>query len=212
MKQKHLISGLVFAFLAMLLFLKLSEDLVYNELYPFDLALTTAIQGIRNPILNSIFIGITQLGSPLVVIAIGLITVVLISLHKGKAHYFMVLSTLGGSAIFNELLKLGFHRPRPNIARLVNATGYSFPSGHAMISVSLYGLLAYLVWRNYPRWSTRLLSLALCILILLIGLSRVYLGVHYPSDVLAGFAAGAFWLTICIFTSKSLAKLKAKKG
>ncbi|HEX3033479.1 MAG TPA: phosphatase PAP2 family protein, partial [Bacillota bacterium] len=179
---------------------------------PFDLAVATFIQGLRTPTLTGLFMGITEIGSPLTVIAVGLSTVLLISKHKGEAHYFMVLTTVGGSALFNELLKVGFQRPRPTLTRLVEVSGYSFPSGHAMISASLYGLLAYLLWRNYRTWPARVGACFLVVLTLLVGFSRVYLGVHYPSDVLGGFAAGVFWLTICILTSRALAHRKLKRG
>ncbi|CAN5821689.1 phosphatase PAP2 family protein [soil metagenome] len=104
-----------------------------------------------------------------------------------------------GSITLNEVLKYIFDRPRPVIPHLVEATGLSFPSGHAMVSASFYGLLIYLVWINVRPFGLRLFfSALLLLLILLIGFSRVYLRVHYASDVLAGFAGGFLWLIVAV--------------
>ncbi|HEX6922907.1 MAG TPA: phosphatase PAP2 family protein, partial [Bacillales bacterium] len=96
-----------------------------------------------------------------------------------------------------------FQRQRPEIHRLIEVTGYSFPSGHAMGSFVFYGMLGYFfilfLKSEYLKAGSTLLMAGL---IFMIGFSRVYLGVHYPSDVLAGFAAGGAWLTICIIGLK----------
>lgn len=91
----------------------------------------------------------------------------------------------------NELLKGIYERRRPSLHRLVEIGGYSFPSGHAMISIGFFGLLFYLLVKQIGhRWVRWLITAAGCAYIVLVGLSRIYLGVHYPSDVLAGFLAG----------------------
>jgi undecaprenyl-diphosphatase len=103
-----------------------------------------------------------------------------------------------GSITLNLLLKNFYNRPRP-LLPLTSASGLSFPSGHAMISASFYGLLIYLTWQHVENRSLRwLLTVLLTALILLIGLTRVYLRVHYASDVLAGFMAGTLWLLIAL--------------
>jgi len=108
------------------------------------------------------------------------------------------------SSILNQALKRVFERPRPETAML-EQSGLSFPSGHAMIGGSFYGLLIYIVWRTVPspfwRW---VLTILLTILLLLIGYSRVYLNVHYATDVLAGFSAGFLWLLISIYFMRKL--------
>jgi membrane-associated phospholipid phosphatase len=103
-----------------------------------------------------------------------------------------VLLAVVGSSLFNQLLKTHFHRARPATA-LLPQPGLSFPSGHAMIGMALYGCLAWLLWRHgrHPVWAALLLSWAV-----LIGLTRIYLQVHYATDVLAGFAAGLLWLIL----------------
>jgi len=102
--------------------------------------------------------------------------------------------------VLNFLLKAVFARPRPTFSDpLATALYYSFPSGHAMMSLIAYGLLGYFLFNALPeRWQRVVVSAGLIVLILLIGFSRIYLGVHYLSDVLAGFAVGGLWLSFCI--------------
>ncbi|RSK48241.1 phosphatase PAP2 family protein [Hymenobacter rigui] len=103
-----------------------------------------------------------------------------------------VLLAVAGATVLNQLLKTHFHRMRPSSA-LIFQPGLSFPSGHAMIGLALYGCLAWLLWqhRRHPAWAALLLTFAMCI-----GLTRVYLHVHYATDVLAGFAGAIFWLIL----------------
>ncbi|MCK9906483.1 phosphatase PAP2 family protein, partial [Frankia sp. Cpl3] len=102
---------------------------------------------------------------------------------------------------------------RPSMHHLVEAGSYSFPSGHAMVSAAFYGMLGYLIWLNLrqrtkPAWYVVALTV---LLIVAIGISRVYLGVHFPSDVIAGFAAGSIWLTACIFGLHAIRHYLGKK-
>ena len=113
--------------------------------------------------------------------------------RRGLGRYAAeLLLAMGGGLALNELLKAWFHRPRPTSA-LFYQYGLSFPSGHAMMSTAYYGCLAWLVVQHTGRWgwATALVGFAG-----LVGLSRVYLHVHYPTDVLAGFAGGAAWLVL----------------
>jgi membrane-associated phospholipid phosphatase len=107
---------------------------------------------------------------------------------------------VGGAELLDVILKLIFARPRPSLPDpLLALTSYSFPSGHAMGSMAFYGLLAYLAIQRLSTWRWRVaVVIAMVFLILLIGFSRMYLGVHYLSDVLAGYAAGFAWLVITI--------------
>ena len=116
------------------------------------------------------------------------------------------------SYLVMALLKLYFSRPRPDNPVLDAAMGFSFPSGHAMSAVAFYGLLIYLVWRNVElalnRW---LLTILLVVIILLIGFSRVYLRVHYASDVLAGFSMGLIWLVLSLWTMSRIERYTRKE-
>lgn len=107
-------------------------------------------------------------------------------------HALTLLLAMGGGWALNELLKAWFHRPRPTTA-LLYQLGLSFPSGHAMMSTAFYGCLAWLVGREYGRWGW---AGALLAWAALIGLTRVYLHVHYFTDVLAGYAGGLGWLLL----------------
>ena len=110
----------------------------------------------------------------------------------------MIALNLAIVSVLNEAFKVIFHRERPDILRLVEAGGFSFPSGHSMISMSFYGFIAYLFYANMKsRWKYLIISM-FSVIILLIGISRIYLGVHYASDVLAGFSAGLTWLAIFV--------------
>jgi undecaprenyl-diphosphatase len=104
-----------------------------------------------------------------------------------------------GAEVVNGVLKLAFHRPRPELAFLHLET-YSFPSGHSTAVTAAFGALAFLLWpaMRSPRRRVALVAAAVC-LIALVGFSRLYLGVHYLSDVLGGFALGATWLSLCLF-------------
>ena len=110
------------------------------------------------------------------------------------------------------LLKFIFSRPRPLIPLLEPAKGFSFPSGHAMMSFSFYGLLIYMVYENvknvYLRW---IIMIFLLLLIFTIGFSRVYLRVHYASDVIAGFAAGFIWIVLSLFVTGKIEQFGKKK-
>src|SRR6185503_3049979 len=107
---------------------------------------------------------------------------------------------IGGGELLNFLLKLLFERSRPVFTNpIIVEQFFSFPSGHAMMSMIGYGMLAYFVLlRVSNRWARLAVVLIAAIIIILIGFSRIYLGVHYFSDVLAGFAAGGLWLTACV--------------
>ncbi|MCW3061283.1 MAG: bcrC, partial [Capsulimonas sp.] len=104
--------------------------------------------------------------------------------------------------------KAYFHRGRPTLFKpIMHATGYSFPSGHALFAMSVYGLLGYFAGTLAPtKLDRRLIHAATFILILAIGVSRVYLGVHYPTDVLAGWMAGTPWLVVCIVIREALGR------
>lgn len=116
------------------------------------------------------------------------------------------------SLLLMYLLKLVFNRPRPLIPLLKEAQGLSFPSGHALNSMAFYGLLIYLVWRNIKdsglKW---VLVLLLSLNILMIGVSRVYLRVHYATDVIAGFCVGLMWLLISITVLRQMENFSRRK-
>jgi len=130
--------------------------------------------------------------------------------RRHRWHSLLVPVVSLGSITLNLALKQFYHRPRP-LLPLVSASGLSFPSGHAMISTSFYGLLIYLCYTyvRRPVWRWLFVS-GLAVLIVLIGFTRVYLRVHYATDVLAGFTAGLVWLLVAIPILKQVEKRLGK--
>ncbi|UOG76181.1 phosphatase PAP2 family protein [Hymenobacter tibetensis] len=130
--------------------------------------------------------------------------------RRHRWHSLLVPVVALGSITLNLALKQVYHRPRP-LLPLVSASGLSFPSGHAMISASFYGLLIYLTYTYMQKsvWRWPIIG-ALALLIVLVGLTRVYLRVHYATDVLAGFTAGLVWLLVAIPVLKQV-EIRLKK-
>ncbi len=141
------------------------------------------------------WIGSTQI---VIVIEVALLAFLLL-VPRLRWEPLLLLVATGGSALLNILLKNLFRRERPDINRLAEEYSFSFPSGHSMGAFALYGILAYILWRIIRPLPLRIAALVLCILLTLtIGLSRIYLGVHYPSDVIGGYAASGAWLALTI--------------
>lgn len=127
--------------------------------------------------------------------------VVLLFLLYRKIYFLAIALFLvtGGSITTNVILKNIFNRPRPEGKHIVKVISSSFPSGHSMVGFAVYSFMIYLVWKLIKSLPIKIASsLLLLLLIFLIGFSRVYLRVHYPSDVIGGFTAGLFWLLLCL--------------
>jgi membrane-associated phospholipid phosphatase len=144
-----------------------------------------------------VFLGISWLGSE--VVAVIFVVVAAVLARRREWRRLVLLSTAcGGAWLLDYALKLVFNRARPPFAtEFVNPGSLSFPSGHALESLVAYGLIAHFLGAKYPA-RRRIVNVAAFVLIALIGFSRLYLGVHYLSDVLAGFLAGFVWLVACI--------------
>lgn len=165
------------------------DDIVYN--YMAD--------NIINEKRTNIVKIVTNIASPLMVIITAIVLIIFI---KNKKIKLSLAVNLIGITLINNLIKVIIARPRPNINRLVSETGYSFPSGHSITSMVFYGYLIYLIYKYVNNKKIKIpLIIVLAILIPLIGLSRIYLGVHYTSDVLCGFLLG--WIYLIIFISIS---------
>ncbi|MBA4383338.1 MAG: hypothetical protein C0410_01240 [Anaerolinea sp.] len=188
-------------FISLLVFASLAEDFVNREtLSIFDpqfgswLINQTSLSG------DYVFSAITFLGNSLIISAGTAIAGFWLAKKKDWNRLMFLFSVVGGSAILNLILKNIFQRARPVFAQafLVD-TGYSFPSGHAMISIAFYGAIAYLLFSMLKsKRNKTLIVVGALIMTVLIGFSRLYLGVHFLTDVLAGWAAGALCLTSCI--------------
>ena len=127
------------------------------------------------------------------------ITILLLILIKNKKIGLITLTNLVLITILNQILKIVLKRPIPTEFRIINETGYSFPSGHSMISMAFYGLLIYLIYKKIKnKYLKATLIIILLLLILAIGISRIYLGVHYVSDVIGGFLISMSYLIVYI--------------
>jgi undecaprenyl-diphosphatase len=146
---------------------------------------------------ESFFVGVSWLGSEMLVVLFVIVAIILV---RNRAWLRLSLLSIASIGVWplNALLKIAFHRTRPSFAsEFVTDGSFSFPSGHAMESIVIYGVLAVLIIERHPS-RRALVWLAWLGLAALIGFSRLYLGVHYISDVLAGFAAGFVWLFTCV--------------
>lgn len=170
-----------------------------HSMMQFDNLVASLVRSFSSPATDTFMIKVTQIGSasfygPLTACVItGLVW------RKRISEATTLLICVAGGALLNEALKNVFERSRPDLIHMVKAGGYSFPSGHAMVSLCCFGLLAFLLARYLPGRCTRFwVFIVTAIFILAVGISRIYLGVHYPTDVLAGFSVGAMWLTFCV--------------
>lgn len=195
----RLLPAFVAAAAAALAFSRIAEDYLTNDpLARWDVSFARWLAGERSTAGNDVFRAITFVGSPAVALAIASVVCVLLYRRRHLAEAALVPVVLGGTELLNLILKLSFQRTRPEVA-FVELDTYSFPSGHAMVSTAAYGLLAYLAWGRLATRRARLvLAGGTLVAVALIGFSRLYLGVHYLSDVLAGIAGGAFWLAVSI--------------
>lgn len=207
MKKKR---GVIFA-AGLVLFVLLTILMVTGNLQWFDDPIREWVYSIRNPALTEVLKVITYMGNWQ---TITLLCIVLLLFRKTRLRYGMPVSA--GAifvTIFNRIIKLIFKRPRPEESlHLIEEGGYSFTSGHSITSMVVFGLLIYLV-RKYVknRKAANILTAALAVPWIFIGLSRIYMGVHFPSDVLAGWALGAAVLVgIIVIVEKCDARRKQK--
>jgi Predicted membrane protein len=195
----YLIAGATLIVFSFSLFLKLAHELLEHELGYFDRIMGETIIALRTPWLTTVMKAITNLGStPVIVFIVASLTVLGIIYRRYLIDIIVLDLCVGGGLGLTETLKLTYQRARPPLPWLGTASGFSFPSGHALITMSLYGFLAYLIFRNLRRPDSALWSLLFVFLAFGVGISRVYLGVHFVSDVLAGWTIAIAWLGTCI--------------
>jgi len=187
----------IILFICLIGFFALAEDVFNKEIMNGDIigykiVSTFLISDFATPIAKFV----TNFGGAIFLIVL---TIVLVILIKNKKIGISIFSNLVIITILNQLIKRILQRPRPTEYRIIEETGYSFPSGHSMVSMAFYGYLIYLIYKyvknKYLKWiSIVLLSILICS----IGVSRIYLGVHYTSDVLGGFLLSISYLVIYI--------------
>ena len=188
-----------------IIFIVILENVLDAEIASFDTYIYNTISSLKTNSFTNILKIITMLGSAEVLIGITVILFILLKNKKVGACIALNLIIIGA---LNQALKLLIQRPRPEGFRLIEETGYSFPSGHSMASTAFYGLIIYLVFKNVKNKTAKtIICVLLGLLIILIGMSRIYLGVHYASDVIAGFVLSIAYLVVYITMIAKLIKI-----
>jgi undecaprenyl-diphosphatase len=184
--------GSVFAFA------QVTEDyLTRDPLVDWDVRFASWLHAHSSDWLVTVFKVVTLAGNSVVlIVVVGALAVVFV--RRGRMNDAAVLiAALGGAGVINALLKLVFQRPRPELA-FVHLETYSFPSGHAAVATATFATLAFVVGRRSGRRRAVAVAATATALIVLVGFSRLYLGVHYLSDVLAGWSFGLAWASLCL--------------
>lgn len=175
---------------ALICFAYLAYMISTHDVLAFDTAIREWAYSQRNPLRNNILIGITYMGNWQTIVALGLVLLAWPATRKPVGLPFAI--TAASSTIIYKVAKSIFQRPRPDLSvRIIEESGFSFPSGHSMNCLVIYGILIYLI-RRYcrNRQAANVLTVILTLLILAIGCSRVYVGVHFPTDILGGWSLG----------------------
>lgn len=208
-----LLLGLVASIGSLIFFAWLSEEVLEGSTRPFDEVTRTQVHRLAFPALTSSMIGISFVGSTLFLLIATAAFVIWFALMRWRRDAILFTVTMVGAAILNTTLKLAFHRPRPNPYFDLRApSSFSFPSGHALASFCFYlGLAAILTTRVERRNMRVLLWVLASFCVLLIGLSRIYLGVHFTTDVIAGYCAALIWVIFVRFAQVQLARSRKKK-
>lgn len=186
------IMGLILGLLAKFNYTTGLDSFIYNFLIYF-----------KSPMVTTFFKIVTNLGSTWFIILLNLVIIVSYLILKRKEILIIPINSCL-SVIFNNILKIIIRRPRPNVLRLVKERNFSYPSGHAMISLLFYITVIVLINKSNIKHK-KLINVILVVIIILIGISRVYLGVHYITDILGGYLISA---SILILTLKGDAKWK----
>jgi undecaprenyl-diphosphatase len=210
----YLVGGIIVAAIGTFLFAELAEHVMRGSTQAFDEAALRWIKNYHSPALDAAMLEITALGTGTVVIMIVCISGLFLSLTRHKYSALLLLVATVGGMLLDTVLKLRFDRPRPQVFTWGTEVAMSsFPSGHAMSATIVYSTVAYLAARLqrrlWARWATMLLA---AVIIVMIALSRIYLGVHYPSDVLAGAIVGLSWAAFCMATLEAIQRFGQRQA
>jgi membrane-associated phospholipid phosphatase len=177
-------------------FVAIADEVTEGETLAFDQAVLEAIYARSSEFWNQFFLVVTELGgvAGVIVLTAGLLAALLYK--KNYRYVVLVVAGVGGAALLNVLLKLIFERARPDLwEQLIVETSFSFPSGHAMASAALALCFVAVFWRSKYRLAA---MSGATLYVLLIGFSRLYLGVHYPTDIIGGWLISSIWVLLVI--------------
>ena len=188
---------LIICFICLILFIAIAEDVFNHEIMKGDIVgYNFVAKYLIHDSLTPIVKLITWFGSATCIVPL---TVILFILIKNRKTGLVIGINLVIVTLLNQLLKFILQRPRPTDFRIIDESGYSFPSGHSMVSMAFYGFLIYLIYKNVKNKYLKVVLISfLSLLIVMIGISRIYLGVHYTSDVLAGFLLSISYIILYI--------------
>jgi len=208
-----LVGGLIIAIIGTALFVALASYVRSGGSQAFDESVIRWLAAHHTEGLDAAMLEITALGTGIVVMMVVVVAALFLVLVDYKFSAILLLASTFGGLVLNAVLKLGFNRPRPSIVvPAVHAVSSSFPSGHAMSAAIVYTTVAYLAARLHKSsWARWLVMTAAFIVIALISISRMYLGVHYPSDVLAGVVVGLAWAAFCMATLEAIQKFGVRR-
>lgn len=206
-----LVSGLILAFL------RIADEMIEGEMEAFDQAILMMFRdpaNIESPIgppwVHEMVRDITALGSFALLGLIVVVVCLFLIMAQRRAEALLVVGSVLGGTVLSTVLKMGYNRPRPDLTAMSQQFTASFPSGHAMLSAITFLTLGALLSRMAPTRRLRIFSIGTAILLtLMVGISRLYMGVHYPSDVLAGWSLGAAWALLCLSAAELLQRRNA---
>lgn len=184
-----------------------------NHIVHFDSMIISFVQGLESSVLTNVMKFFTFIGDTKAVIVLSILVIIFLYLVlKHRVELLLFIAAIIGSALLNQLLKYSFQRARPELHRLIEVDNYSFPSGHAMNAFTVYTIISFLLWRHIPtRIGRTALIIISAFMIFAIGISRIYLGVHYPSDIIAGFFASGCWLGVAIWFFQGFQERRSKR-
>jgi membrane-associated phospholipid phosphatase len=203
--------GFVIALVAMLFFAFLADAIYNQEAFALDTFANPFLHSISSPLLDAVMNGVTSLGS-VPIVGVLLVLAVVLLLYRGlRAEALFLAAAIGGSVALNGTMKVIVSRPRPALPWANVLPDYSFPSGHSMNSLVFYLAIAMIVWARYGQRAGGVAVAVALIIAVAVGFSRVYLGYHYPSDVIGGFAAGLAWLFIVALAFETIPRTWARR-
>lgn len=193
----------------LLIFAGLAESVARNESFAFDRSIMMWVHGATTPWLTSAMTAVSHAGG-IAVSAVAVVIALLLCVWRRWRDAVLVVVAENGASQINDALKSVFERPRPDFwAHLSVENTHSFPSGHAMASMSIAAALFVVAWRTRYRWAV---LVAAAVYVVAVGTSRVYLGVHFPSDVLAGWCLTVVWVGLVVVILQGLARWHRRRA
>lgn len=204
--------GFIIAFISFIIFLDFGSQVkgIDSGIY-FDKRVISEVSQLVTPSIKRVMIFISFIGSAKFYIPISIALIYYFYKRKQLLNIIALLSGILGSAIMNFLIKGYYQRMRPEDFFQIKELGFSFPSGHSMVGISAYFMLTYIFFRDKPWNTKKILAWATTVLLVVsIGLSRIYLGVHWPTDVIGGFALGFIWIYVNIIIIDTFVRKKTR--